>query len=121
MKQNWQKNILDRIDEYEMDPNDINVGDNNRFKKYLEQTSLKHYGIKGMQWGVRRYQNPDGSYTAEGKRRYSHEIEARKEVDKRQKEYEKLYNSGSSYEKIDAARMALISSKDAIALAKTRD
>ena len=31
--------------------------------------SLAHYGIKGMKWGVRRYQNKDGSYTNAGKRR----------------------------------------------------
>lgn len=31
---------------------------------------LVHHGIKGQKWGVRRYQNPDGSYTAEGKIRY---------------------------------------------------
>ena len=30
---------------------------------------LKHYGVKGMHWGVRRYQNPDGSLTPEGKKR----------------------------------------------------
>lgn len=27
---------------------------------------LYHYGIKGQKWGVRRYQNADGSYTKEG-------------------------------------------------------
>ena len=32
---------------------------------------LCHHGIKGMQWGVRRYQNPDGSLTAAGKKRVS--------------------------------------------------
>ena len=31
---------------------------------------LQHYGIKGQHWGVRRFQNEDGSYTAEGKERY---------------------------------------------------
>lgn len=29
---------------------------------------LYHYGVKGMKWGVRRYQNKDGSLTAEGKK-----------------------------------------------------
>ena len=30
---------------------------------------LIHYGIKGQKWGVRRYQNPDGTYTNLGKKR----------------------------------------------------
>lgn len=29
---------------------------------------LAHHGIKGMKWGVRRYQNYDGTLTAAGKR-----------------------------------------------------
>ena len=31
---------------------------------------LEHHGIKGMKWGVRRYQNADGTLTAAGKKRY---------------------------------------------------
>ena len=31
---------------------------------------LYHYGVKGMKWGVRRYQNKDGSLTSKGKKRY---------------------------------------------------
>lgn len=30
-----------------------------------------HHGIKGQKWGVRRYQNPDGTLTEEGKKRYN--------------------------------------------------
>ena len=29
---------------------------------------LYHWGIKGMKWGVRRYQNKDGTLTSEGKK-----------------------------------------------------
>lgn len=31
---------------------------------------LAHYGVRGMKWGVRRYQNKDGSYTREGLARF---------------------------------------------------
>lgn len=37
----------------------------------MERSELKHWGIKGMKWGVRRYQNKDGSLTPAGKKRYS--------------------------------------------------
>ena len=34
------------------------------------QNELYHHGIKGMRWGVRRYQNKDGSLTHQGKKKY---------------------------------------------------
>ena len=30
---------------------------------------IEHHGIKGQKWGVRRYQNPDGTLTPEGRKR----------------------------------------------------
>ena len=38
---------------------------------YEYKQYLSHHGIKGQKWGVRRYQNEDGTLTAEGKKRYS--------------------------------------------------
>ncbi len=37
---------------------------------FISQDELLHYGVKGMRWGVRRYQNPDGSLTNKGKKRH---------------------------------------------------
>lgn len=44
---------------------------NNDWREYNGDPSyLAHHGIKGQKWGVRKYQNMDGTLTAEGKQRY---------------------------------------------------
>lgn len=37
--------------------------------KRTSNDELMHYGVPGMKWGVRRYQNADGSYTPAGRSR----------------------------------------------------
>ena len=39
----------------------------------MDTAELQHHGILGMKWGVRRYQNEDGTLTAAGKKRYKDE------------------------------------------------
>lgn len=40
----------------------------------MEYNSLRHHGVKGMKWGVRRYQNKDGSLTSAGKKRAARDM-----------------------------------------------
>lgn len=44
---------------------------------------LVHHGIKGQKWGVRRFENPDGTLTEAGKKRYNKE-----QTKSRNKEYD---------------------------------
>jgi len=39
-------------------------------RQYDTGDTLEHFGIKGQKWGVRRYENPDGTLTPEGQKRY---------------------------------------------------
>lgn len=52
------------------------------YKTHNTNNELTHWGIKGMRWGVRRYQNDDGSLTTAGKKRYASEIKSLKEKER---------------------------------------
>lgn len=65
--------------------------------KYSDE--LYHYGIKGQKWGVRRFQNPDGSYTPEGLKRYGRTGFGKKKIT--QKTIDKI-NAIASYKNEDS-------------------
>lgn len=58
-----------------------------------DEDSIKHHGIKGQKWGVRRYQNEDGSLTVEGRERYGKAIERSKEIERKVDEYTSKANN----------------------------
>lgn len=63
-----------------------------------------HWGVKGMKWGVRRYQNADGSLTDVGKRRYSNEVAANAKKKKDNRLPEESLNDPNRWVKEDRER-----------------
>ena len=67
---------------------------------------ISHHGVKGQKWGVRRYQNKDGSLNAAGKKRYADESKpvvresdvkrAKAQMKSARKTYNKAFNEADS-------------------------
>lgn len=42
----------------------------------MQEEIIYHHGVKGQKWGIRRYQNEDGSLTPAGKKRYAEDADS---------------------------------------------
>lgn len=69
-----------------------------------ETDYLAHYGVKGQKWGVRRYQNEDGSLTDEGRKRYGYDGDPSGRFDGIKKALQTAGNKASSAIKRTAVR-----------------
>lgn len=69
---------------------------------------LTHWGVKGMRWGIRRYQNKDGSLTPAGQKRYNREMEALK---KEEVALKKRKANQAKFDKLAAKRASVEAQK----------
>ena len=64
---------------------------------------LYHHGILGQKWGIRRYQNPDGTLTAEGRARLKNDDKFRSKYNRYKRSQELMANKGLSKTKAKLA------------------
>jgi hypothetical protein len=80
-------------------------------KYYIPENYLEHHGVIGMHWGVRRYQNYDGSYTQAGLKRYYANLERLNNSKEHLKKTKADYKAGKT-SKLNVNRAKNIVKKD---------
>lgn len=64
---------------------------------FRPHNELYHHGVKGMRWGVRRYQNKDGTLTAAGRNRYDVKTKSIEANGMGRKEFLSVIDSGRDF------------------------
>lgn len=83
----------------------------------MDKNYLQHYGIAGMKWGVRRFQNDDGTLTDAGRRRYGTSLDVN---DKSRRNIAEI-RLGEARRRLDVAKKNNPTNKVRIAELKTRE